>query len=281
MKTILKKVLPTAALLLLLGLGVFSLFAWNYIPLIFEQSKQIYFPKKPWTATPFSAGLAYENVKFPAADGVRLSGWFVEAQNPAGVILLCHGNAGNISHRLGELRLYHGLGLSTFIFDYRGYGKSEGRVSEKGTYLDAEGAWKYLVEKKGFRPDEIIFAGRSLGAAVAVDLAVKHPPRALIIESGFTSLPDIASELYPRFPIRLFLRYHYDSMKKLPKIKCPVFVIHSRDDQLVPFHHGQKLFAAANEPKMFLEISGPHNEGYQQSEDKYREGLKAFLKGTR
>ncbi len=280
MKTFLKKVIVFLALILLLALGFFTFFAWNYIPLIFEQSKQIYFPKKPWTATPFSEGLTSENIKFKTADGLTLSGWFVKAELEKGVVLLCHGNAGNISHRLDELRRYHDLGFSVFIFDYRGYGKSEGRPTEKGTYLDAEAAWKFLIEKKGVRPQEIIFVGRSLGAAIAADLAVKHPPRALIIESGFTSLPDIASELYPRFPIRVFLRYRYDTLGKLQKIKCPVFVIHSRDDQLVRFKHGEKLFAAANEPKTFLEITGPHNEGYQQSEEKYRSGLKTFLESV-
>lgn len=280
MKTFLKKAILFLALLLLLALGLFTFFASDYIPLIFEQSKQIYFPKKPWTATPFSEGLTHENIKFKTADGLTLSGWFVKAEHEKGVVLLCHGNAGNISNRLDELRRYHDLGFSAFIFDYRGYGKSEGRPSEKGTYLDAEAAWKFLVEKKGVRPQEIIFVGRSLGAAIAADLAVKHPPRALIIESGFTSLPDIASELYPRFPIRVFLRYRYDTLAKLRKIKCPVFVIHSRDDQLVRFKHGEKLFADANEPKTFLEISGPHNEGYQQSEEKYREGLRVFLESV-
>jgi hypothetical protein len=280
MKAAFKKIALFLALIFLLGAGVFSLFAWSYIPLIFEQSKQIYFPKKPWSATPFSEGLAYENIKFKTADGLTLSGWFVKAEREKGVVLLCHGNAGNISHRLDELKRYHDLGFSVFIFDYRGYGKSEGRPSEKGTYLDAEGAWKFLIEKKGVRPQELIFVGRSFGAAIAADLAVKHPPRAFIIESGFTSLPDIASELYPRFPIRVFLRYRYDTIGKLRKIKSPVLIIHSRDDQLVKFHHGEKLFAAANEPKTFVEISGPHNEGYQQSEAKYRESLKIFLEAV-
>ena len=241
------------------------------------QSRFIYFPERDISITPGAVGLGYESVDFETEDGVKLTGWFVPAANPRGVVLFFHGNAGNISGRLGSIQLFYNLGFSVFIIDYRGYGQSEGRITEEGTYLDSEAAWRYLVQNRGFLPDEIIIFGRSLGGSIAAWLAARHRPGALIIESTFTSIPDLAAKLYPFLPVRLLARYSYNTADYLFRVDCPILIIHSRDDELIPFDHGRRLFEGANEPKQLLEISGGHNEGVQIPEDKYTPGINAFI----
>lgn len=146
-----------------------------------------------------------------------------------------HGNAGNISHRLDSLRIFHGLGLDVLILDYRGYGRSEGRPSEEGTYRDARAASRYLVEARGVAPERIVVFGRSIGAAIAAALAVEQRPAALILESGFTSVPDLAADLYPWLPARRLARLHYDTRARLPHVTVPVLIVHSRDDEIISF----------------------------------------------
>jgi fermentation-respiration switch protein FrsA (DUF1100 family) len=249
------------------------------VTIFFLQSQIVYYPARKITATPHIIGLLYEEISFKTKDGVKLSGWFVPAERPGNIILFCHGNAGNIGDRLESIQIFYNLGLSTFIFDYRGYGKSEGRTTENGTYLDAETAWLYLVNKQKIPPDRIIIFGRSLGGAVASWLAQSNTPKALILESTFTSVNDIASKFYPFLPIRLLSRFNYNACEYIQKVNCPVLVIHSRDDEIIPFSHGQRLFESANEPKEFLEITGSHNEGFMISEKRYKEGLNAFMSG--
>ena len=193
------------------------------------------------------------------------------------MVLFCHGNAGNMSHRLESIRVFHRLGLSTLIFDYRGYGQSEGKPTEQGTYLDAEAAWRYLVQRQEVDPAEVFVFGRSLGGAIAAWLARGHTPKALIMESTFTSVPDIAAHLYPYLPVRLLSRFHYNAVDYVRQVNCPVLIVHSRDDEMIPFSHGRRLFETANEPKEFLEIRGSHNEGFMTSADRYEEGLASFL----
>ncbi len=241
------------------------------------QNHLLYFPTGAILMTPRARGLAYETVRFEAADGVKLSGWFIPAEQARGVVLFFHGNAGNISHRLDSIALFHRLGLSTFIIDYRGYGQSEGKPSEPGTYLDAEAAWRYLVEERQLSPTEIILFGRSLGGAVAVWLAQTHPPGALILESTFTSVPDMAAQLYPFLPVRLLARLDYNSLERIASINSPILIVHSPADEIIPYRHGQQLFAAAQEPKEFLEIKGSHNEGFFISARQYEAGLQAFI----
>jgi len=241
------------------------------------QSHYVYFPERVLSAKPTSIGLNFESVSFETRDGIQLSGWFVPSDNARGVILFCYGNAGNISHRLESIQIFHPLGRSVFIFDYRGYGQSEGKPSESGTYKDAEAAWQYLVEERQVSRDRIIVFGRSLGGAVAAWLAHRHTPGALILESTFTSVPDIAAKLYPYLPVRLLSRFKYDTAEYLDGVDCPVLIVHSRDDEIMPFSHGQRLFEIAREPKRFLEISGSHNEGFITSGKHYEEGLNAFI----
>ena len=246
--------------------------------LYFYQDRLVYFPERVLAATPAQAGLAYESARFTSADGVALSGWFIPAPKARATLLYCHGNAGNISHRLESIRQFHQLGLNVFIFDYRGYGASEGAPTEAGTYHDAEAARRYLVEVQGVAPERIVYFGRSLGGAIAAWLATQHPPRALIVESAFTSVPDFGTEIYPWLPVRLLARLHYPTQEYLQSVQAPVLVVHSRGDEIVPFRHGEKLYESANAPKEFLEIRGGHNDGFLVSGAHYTRGLDAFLR---
>lgn len=244
------------------------------------QSRLIFFPNVPARALgpgPESIGLRHQRVEFTAEDGIRLQGWFVPAAAPRGVILFCHGNAGNISHRLDSLRIFHDLGFSTLIFDYRGYGESRGRVSEHGTYLDAEAAWNYLTAELGFGGSAIVLFGRSLGAAIAARLASRKNPSALIVESGFVSVPDLAARLYPWIPARFLARIRYPTGEYLKAVSCPVLIVHSRDDEIIPFSQAMALFQMARDRKCFLELRGGHNDGFIVSGRNYRDGLDRFL----
>ena len=254
--------------------GVYLTFAGF---LFIFQSHYIYYPERVLSVTPHSIGLQFESVSFETTDGVQLSGWFVPSESARGVILFCHGNAGNISHRLDSIQIFHQLGLDVFIFDYRGYGQSEGKPTEQGTYKDAEAAWRYLIEERQVKPNEVIIFGRSLGGAVASWLAQSHTPGGLILESTFTSLPDIAAGLYPYLPVRLLLRFEYNTAEYLGRVDCPVLIVHSRDDEIMPFNHGQRLFESAKEPKKFLEITGTHNNGFITSGKRYEDGLHTFI----
>jgi len=254
--------------------GVYLAFA-GY--LFVFQSSYIYYPERVLSVAPQSIGLQFESVSFETSDRIKLSGWFVPSESARGVILFCHGNAGNISHRLDSIQIFHQLGLDVFIFDYRGYGQSEGKPTEQGTYKDAEAAWRYLIEERQVKPNEVIIFGRSLGGAVASWLAQSHTPGGLILESTFTSLPDIAAGLYPYLPVRLLLRFEYNTAESLGSINCPVLIVHSRDDEIMPFSHGRQLFEIARAPKQFLEISGTHNEGFTTSGKRYKDGLHTFI----
>lgn len=259
--------------LIVIGVYVgFTLLLWGL------QSRMLYFPRRDMDATPAEEGLSYYDISFEATDGVKLHGWFVPAENARAVVLFCHGNAGNISHRLDTLRIFRDLRLSTFIFDYRGYGKSEGKPTEEGMYLDVEAAWRHLTEVKGVAPEKIFVHGRSLGGAVAAHLALRHRTRGLILESAFTSVPDRAAELYPILPVRSICRFEYNALEAVEKMRGPVLVIHSPDDTLIPISHGRKLHEAGwFAPRTFLEITGDHNWGFMTSGKVYTEGLDRFI----
>jgi fermentation-respiration switch protein FrsA (DUF1100 family) len=241
------------------------------------QARFIYFPTSRLEATPARIGLAYETVELVAEDGVKLSAWFIPAPEATQALLFFHGNAGNISHRLASIEQFHQLGLHVFIIDYRGYGQSEGQPTEAGTYRDAVAAWRYLTEVRGFKPDQIIIFGRSLGGAVGTWLAQHHRPGALILESTFTSIPDMAARQFPFLPTRLLTRIRYNTLERLPQVTCPVLIIHSPADEIIPYSHGRQLFEVAHEPKAFLELQGGHNEGFMLSSPAYEAGLEAFI----
>ena len=241
------------------------------------QPKFVYFPYNILEATPKDAGLTYEEITLTTNDKLKIHGWFVPHDHPRATMLFLHGNGGNISHRLEKLLIYHQLGLSVFIIDYRGYGSSEGKPSEQGTYLDAGAAWNYLIKDKAIPGNNIIIYGESLGGAVAIWLASHYQPEALILESTFTSLADIARHYYPYLPVSLLARIKYPSDERIKTVHCPVLFIHSPYDDIVPYKFGRQLFKLANEPKSFLDIAGDHNSGFFQSGEIYINGLDKFL----
>ena len=263
-------------------LVVFAIYLVLLLFVFVFQEKMVYFPYKAIRQFPSNIGLPYREVILKTSDGFRVHGWLVgeRAKTDRDVVLFCHGNAGNISHRLDSLAIFDRLGLKVFIFDYRGYGRSEGKLSEKGTYLDAEAAWRFLTEEENIPPGRIILFGRSLGGAVAAYLAAGMGAKAgaLILESTFTSIPDLGAQLYPIFPVRLLSRFRYNTLAYLDKIAVPVLVVHSPADEMIPFRHGKALFEAARSPKQFLQLSGSHNEGFWQSGDTYIDGLYEFLR---
>lgn len=222
-------------------------------------------------------GWAEEELRVETEDGEILAGWFLpgEADRPLSdqhaVVLYCHGNAGNIGHRMSALSGLRGLGASVLIFDYRGYGDSSGRPTVPGTRLDIQAVWAELLAR-GYAPGEIVLWGRSLGGAVAIDQAARAsragtPPRALIVESSFTSTTDIGAEVYPWLPVRwLGAKLEYPSRELLAEVAAPVLVAHSPSDDLIPFAHGRRLLAAADEGEAtrvdFVELEGGHNQGH-------------------
>lgn len=244
------------------------------------QYKLVFFPDSRLAGTPESVGLDFEDVFLETSDGLRIHGWFVpgpKGKNRASVIFF-HGNAGNISHRLETVEIIHRLGLSCLIIDYRGYGRSQGSPSELGLYKDAEAAWKWLVEEKRVEPTEIIPWGRSLGGPVAARLGRDRNTGALIIESTFTSLPELGQRFYPFLPLKLISRLRFPTRKYVQDLSCPVLVVHSTEDDLVPFAFGQKLFESAPMPKRLLKIEGGHNEGFLVSGKRYEQGVGDFLR---
>lgn len=241
------------------------------------QEKMVFIPGKRIVATPETIGLHYEDVYLVTEDEIRIHGWYVPHPDAKTTLLFFHGNAGNISHRLDSIAIFHELGLSVFIIDYRGYGSSGGRPSERGTYRDAQAAWDYLVDERRSSPDEIIVFGRSLGGAVAASLAARVTPAAVILESTFTSVKELGKHFYPYLPVSWIARIHYPVDKYLSSFNCPVLIIHSSQDEVVPVRLGRRLFEAAPEPKMFLSISGDHNNGFLLSREIYVKGMKRFL----
>ena len=269
--------MKSALTILPLLLGAYSLIC--LLAFVF-QARLIYFPESEVAATPRDAGLSYRDVEFDTEDGLRLHGWFVPAPDSRRVLLFFHGNAGNISHRLQSLRLFHDLGLSVLIFDYRGYGRSEGSPTEAGLYLDARAAWRYLVESEGYAAQDIVFFGRSLGGAVAVELATDHAPGAVILESTFTTLSEVGARAYPWLPVRWLSRHNFDSLSRITQLRCPKLFVHGRADDVVPFELGRRLFEAAEQPREFVELEGGHNDGFLLAGSSYIDALREFLART-
>jgi uncharacterized protein len=247
----------------------------------FEHS-QVYHPAREIVATGAELGRPFDDVYFTSADRVRLNGWFYPADTHSlracRVVLLCHGNGGNISSRLEMYRALLETGVSVFAFDYRGYGRSEGRPSEEGTYLDAQAAHEWLCEK-GFAPEKIIAFGESLGGGIAVELALRATLGGVVLENSFSCTADIGAELFPWLPVRWLGRIKYETCNKLPKIRVPVMVMHSREDSLIGFHHGERNFARANEPKLFWELTGGHNHPLKDRA-RFLDGMEKFLQLT-
>ncbi|MHC4388318.1 MAG: alpha/beta hydrolase [Planctomycetota bacterium] len=252
---------------------------WGYgLVLYLMQSKFVYSPLREIPYTPDELGLDFENVTFSSADGLQLNGWYIPASDSGLTVLFCHGNGGNMMHRLDSMNFLYNLGLNCFIFDYRGYGNSEGRPTEKGTYLDARAAYKWLTVEKKIPAHKIIVFGRSLGGCIAAQLTTQIKAKALIIESAFTSYVDIGQRFYPYMPVRWFASFSYRTIDYIKDVKIPVMIIHSKNDDVIPFEFGLQLYEAANEPKEFVQIFGSHNDGFWASSEIYEKAWTKRLK---
>ena len=262
-----------ASLLIYTVVGVLMLNAFMY----FQQPRMIFFPIARLQQVPSDWGLAYEDVSFSTADGVNLHGWFLPVPGAEQVLLFFHGNAGNISHRRESIEIFQRLGLSVFIFDYRGYGHSDGTPDEKGLYLDARAAWRYLTEEKRFKPGNIVIFGRSLGGSVAVNLAADVYARGLILESTMSSAREFAREVFRILSRLVVIRYDFDTLQHIQQVHYPVLVLHSPDDEIMPFHLGEKVYRSANLPKQFVRMRGDHNSGFYLSQPEYEQAIGDWL----
>ena len=241
------------------------------------EQRLLYFPDRQLVATPAIFDLSFEEVTLTTSDNVQLHGWSVPGEKGKPVVLFFHGNAGNISHRAASVEIFHRLGMNVFIFDYRGYGKSQGEPDENGLYADARAAWRYLTQQRGFEQGDIILFGRSLGGAVAAELAAEIRPGGLILESTISSARDVANAVFPILSRLIFLRYDFNTASHVRRVVVPVLVLHSPDDEIIPFHLGEKVFQAANEPKSFMKMRGDHNSGFLMSQPDYERALGAFV----
>lgn len=243
-----------------------------------SENKLIYYPMKVYDWSPKSFDLQLEDCFFETRDGEKLHGWLYKDDDPVATILWCHGNAGNISHRLDNLAKLAELPVNVFIFDYRGYGKSSGSPDEAGVYRDAEAAYDYLVNRDDIDPNRIVIFGRSLGGAVAVDLATKRNCAALILESTFTSAKDMARNAFAGLPFDFVIKTKFDSIRKISRLHMPILFLHGTSDDIVPLKLGRELFHAANEPKEFYEIPGAgHNDTYMVGGADYFRKLGDFI----
>lgn len=255
------------------GIGIVMLNLFFYA----AQPGIVFHPMADLAETPSDWGMEFEDVNLESEDGIRLHGWYIPAPNSRRVLLFLHGNAGNISHRRDSLRIFHDLGLDIFIVDYRGFGRSQGQPSEEGLYMDAFSAWHYLTEQRGIEAQDIVIFGRSLGGAVAAQLASRVKPAAVIIESGFSSAADASRLIYPLLSRIVLLRYHFPAADHLARADTPILIMHSLADRIVPIGLGRRLYQHAPQPKRFVELSGGHNDGFLLSMPDYARELAAFL----
>ena len=249
-----------------------------------RQHRFVYFPDSDVSLSPTDAAMAFEEVELLTADGETLQAWHIagaegtELPGRGLTLLFCHGNAGNIGHRIGSIRAFHDLGLTVLLFDYRGYGASSGTPSEQGTYQDAMAAWQHLVVSRKTPPASVVIFGRSLGGAIATWLAEQVQPAGLILESTFTSAPDMGATMFPWFPIRLFSRFQYDNLGRIDHIDCPLLIAHSPDDAMIPYRHAERLYAQAKQPKTLASIAGDHNDSGIERDTAYRDLFITFLR---
>jgi hypothetical protein len=265
-------------LLLLLLVFVF-LYACGVAAIYFGQTSMV-FPRggSVWR-TPADPAFdwSYEDVTMRVGEETT-HGWYLPVDNARGTLLFCHANAGTVADRFKSYVVFRELRLNVFIFDYGGYGNSTGSPSEERCYADARAAWHYLTEERGEQPNRIIIFGRSLGGGVAADLAAGTKPAAVILESTYVSIVQMGREIFPVAPVNWFIRYRFETDKKITQIRAPILIIHSPEDEVIPYHHGRRLFELAPEPKSFLEIHGAHYTGWFDSGMLYSEGIGAFLK---
>jgi fermentation-respiration switch protein FrsA (DUF1100 family) len=250
----------------------------------FAESRLIYFPGAERSLSPPAAALqlSIERAEFTAEDGVKLVGWVMPATDGTSGywLLICHGNAGNLSQfdRPAHYAALRQLGLNLFAFDYRGYGESGGTPSEHGLYRDADGAYRYLREERGVSAERIIVFGHSLGSAVAIDLASRTPVAGLIVEGGLISVLQRGQELYPFIPVRWIARTKFSSIDKIPKVTTPKLFLHAVADEVIPLSHGRRLFQAATDPKTLVELAGTHSDAFAVDSAQYFGSIATFLR---
>lgn len=271
----------TFAKLLSAGLACYLLLAaWMY----FSQKRMLFQPRTDHVGLPTDMGLEHEDVWLTNRLGTRIHGWWLPHENSRFVMLFAHGNGGNISHRLETFRIFHELGLSTFIYDYSGYGKSDGEPSEEALYADSRAAWDWLVNEEKIDPARIVLFGRSLGGAVTARLARElhdegTSPAGIIMESTFTSVPDMGAYMYPWLPVRPLAKYQFNSVEALSEVRLPILFAHSEEDEIIPYAIGEQLRATYTGPPSFLKLRGDHNFGYMSMGPAYPDGLNQFLSG--
>ena len=253
---------------------VFLLLFENKI--IFHPSR---YPEGYWD--PASVGVPAQDIYFTSEDGVKLHGWFIPAPKAVATVLWFHGNAGNISHRLDNIQRLARLNLNIFIFDYRGYGRSEGEPDEQGIYKDSKAAYKTVIGLNSVSVDTLFLFGRSLGGICAVETALNHPARGLILESVFTSASDMSRKVFPLIPLGWGIRSKLDAIGNVPNLKLPKLILHGTRDEIVPYDLGRKLFDHAGEPKKFYPIEGAgHNDTYTIGGRDYFDTLNRFITET-
>jgi len=261
---------------LYLLLFVVIIFLGLFLYTKFLEKKTVFFPEKEILLYPEDVGLLYENVFIKTADGAKLNGWYIPYEKATYTVLFFHGNAGNISYRLDKMMVLRSLGFNIFMIDYRGFGLSQGKLTEKGLYLDAEAAYSYLRQVRGLKSENIIIYGSSLGSAVAVDLATKENVRALILEGVLSSAKDVAVRRYPYLPAFAF-SYKLDSLKKIKQVNVPKLFLHSVNDEVLDIEMAIKLFKTASEPKKFIKLKGEHATCYNESKVEFLKAIESFV----
>ena len=238
--------------------------------------KFIFFPTKEIFQTPKDYGIKFKEFKFPSGNGVKIVGWLIELGEDTPLLLFFHGNAGNIGDRSENLALLSRWGISSFIIDYQGYGKSEGKPGELACYQDARAGYQFLKEGLKIPKERIFLFGRSLGGAVAVDLAQEIDFPAVILESTFTSFSDLVARFVPS--LARSLKNKFNSLEKISRLRSPLLFIHGDMDEIVPYENGRKLFESAPQPKEFYTIRGAgHNDTYLVGGKKYFDKIRKFI----
>jgi fermentation-respiration switch protein FrsA (DUF1100 family) len=259
-----------------------------YLLLRDYEEKLVYAPSAFLQKTPREADMAYDKIALLADDGVNIQGWFVPArpleQEPAtnsatATLLFFHGKTGNLGDCLEKIHFFHDMGLDVFIIDYHGYGKSGGAPSERALTGDALAAYFYLTEKHAVRPERLYIYGEDLGAAVAIDLAARVPAAGLITEGANTSIIEKVEDDWPLIPWQFLLSNQFDSLTRIRDVHIPVLIIHSAEDEVVPFNGSRRLCALAHDPKELVEIHGTHAGAFIKSFDVYYDKIEHFVRG--
>ena len=251
---------------IILGLGA-SVAYFGMVGLVWWiQDSLVFAPTRGYTQLPETHGLEHEDVILEVAPGISVKGWFVRARGtPRATILYFHGSGGNLSSYMSFISQSAESGFDSFAIDYEGYGDSDGTPSEAAIYRDADAAWQWLTKTRGVDPKRVAIWGFSLGSGVATYCAERYDPGALVLQSGFTTIPDVGARIYFWLPIHRIAKTWFNNLERMPNIHVPLLIAHGREDLLIPFTMGEQLYAAANMPKKFVELNGGHNDGLDET----------------